>query len=192
MSNLTDAEFVEIVENCQTMALAAKKVGMAYTTFIKKAKRLGCYKPNQCKKGVKCNEVYGFPKNRIPTEDILAGKYPNIATYKLKLRLIREGYLEDKCSICGWDKKSDGREFTPCELDHINGNPTDHRLENLRIICPNCHSLTETYRFRRGKTNESLGRKLLDDNKANSVKADTEVNVNANTELNQNESSVNA
>lgn len=192
MSNLTDTEFVEIVENCQTMALAAKKVGMAYTTFIRKAKRLGCYRPNQSKKGVKCNEVYGFAKNRISTEDILAGKYPNIATYKLKLRLIREGYLEDKCSICGWDKKPDGREFTPCELDHINGNPTDHRLENLRIICPNCHSLTETYRFRRGKTNESLGRKLLDDNKANSVKADTEVNVDANTELSQNESSVNA
>jgi 5-methylcytosine-specific restriction endonuclease McrA len=168
-SNFTDAEFVEIVNSCPTMALAAKKLGMAYMTFKRKAIKLGCYKPNQSKKGVKCNEVYGYRKNRIPTEDILAGKHPEIATYKLKIRLIREGYLKDECSICGWNKKPEGQEFTPYELDHINGNPTDHRLENLRIICPNCHSLTETYRFRRGKTNEAQGRKLLDANEANST-----------------------
>lgn len=67
-----------------------------------------------------------------------------------------------------WLEKPKGRNLTPCELDYINGDPTDHRLENLRLICPNCHSLTEAYRFRRGKTNESLGRKLLDENEANS------------------------
>lgn len=167
--NFTDEEFVKIVSECQTMALAAKKLGMAYSSFIRRAKKLNCYKPNQSKKGVKSNEVYGYRKNRIPTEDILAGKHPEIATYKLKLRLLREGYFEDKCSICGWHEKPEGHEFSPCELDHINGIPTDHRLENLRILCPNCHSLTETYRFRRGKTNESQGRKLLDENEANST-----------------------
>lgn len=167
-SDFTDEEFVEIVKNCQTMALAAKKIGMAYTSFIRKAKKLGCYKPNQGHKGVNAKKEYGFSKAHIFIEDILAGKYPQYQTYKLKIRLITEGYFEDKCSMCGWDKKPEGREFTPCELDHINGNPTDHRLENLRLICPNCHSLTETYRFRRGKTNESLGRKLLNENEANS------------------------
>ena len=185
-SELTDEEFVKIVTECQTMAYAAKKVGMAYTTFIRKAKKLGCYNPNQGGKGTKKEMPI------IPLSDILSGKYPAYQTYKLHVRLIKEGYFEDRCSICGWDKKPEGREFTPCELDHINGSPTDHRLENLRLICPNCHSLTGTYRFRRGKTNEPQGRKLLDGIEANSVKADTEVNVNANTELSQNESSVNA
>src|SRR5574344_1831528 len=132
---ISDEEFINIVEKCQTMALAAKKTGMAYTSFIKKAKRLGCYKPNQGHKGV----MTGPRTTRVPTEDILAGKYPQYQTYKLKTRLITEGYLEDKCSICGWDKKPEGSKFTTCELDHINGNPTDHRLKNLRIICPNCH-----------------------------------------------------
>lgn len=162
-SNFTDDEFVEITKKCLTMAQAAKALGMAYASFIKRAKALNCYNPNPGGKGTKKN------KPSIKIEDILAGKYPNYQTYKLKRRLIKLGYLEDKCSICGWDKKPEGSEFSPCELDHINGNPTDHRLENLRIICPNCHSLTETYRFRRGKTNESLGRKLLNENEANSA-----------------------
>ena len=74
--------------------------------------------------------------------------------------------------------------MTPCELDHINGDPTDHRLENLRLICPNCHSLTPTYRFRRGKTNEAQGRKLLDAIDANSTNSSEDVNSEDNDELN--------
>lgn len=156
MSNqiYSDEEFVEIVKKCKTMAYAAKQVGMAYTSFIRRAKKLNCYNPNPSKKGIKCSEVYGHNSLYIPTEDILAGKYPYYETYKLKLRLINEGYFKDECSICGWHEKMPGAKYTPCELDHIDGNPTNHALSNLRILCPNCHSLTKTYRFRRGKKNK--------------------------------------
>lgn len=156
---MTDEEIILITQKSGTMALAAKRCGMTYTTFIRKAKKLGIYKPNQSGKGMK--EDY-IRKNTILLEDILAGKYPQYQTYKLKIRLIKEGIFEDKCQLCGWNKKLKGSEFTPCELDHIDGNPENHKLENLRILCPNCHSLTKTYRFRRGKTNEQRGRKLLD------------------------------
>jgi hypothetical protein len=166
---ISDEEFIKITENCQSMTLAAKLTGMSYDSFKQRAKELKCFKPNPGGKGLKKPNAFGHDKNQILTKDILAGKYPQYQTYKLKLRLITEGYLEDKCSMCGWDKKPEGAKFTPCELDHINGIPTDHRLENLRIICPNCHSLTKTYRFRRGKTNESQGKKFLDDNDANST-----------------------
>lgn len=139
---------------------------MSFGSFKRRAIALNVYNTNQSGKGIKRVRK----KNVITTADILNGKYPHYSTYKLKLRLIKEGYIQDRCSLCGWDKKPVGRTYTPCELDHINGNPTDHRLENLRLICPNCHSLTPTYRFRRGKTNEAQGRKLLVAMESNSVK----------------------
>ncbi len=66
-------------------------------------------------------------------------------SYKLKKRLYEEKIKKPKCELCGWAKRSsDGR--LPLELDHVNGNRRDNRLVNLRILCPNCHSLQITHR----------------------------------------------
>ncbi|HRH31255.1 MAG TPA: HNH endonuclease signature motif containing protein [Candidatus Paceibacterota bacterium] len=71
-------------------------------------------------------------------------------SYKLKVRLFKEKIKEPACEICGWSKMSiDGR--IPVELDHINGDRYDNRLENLRILCPNCHSLQLTHRGKNKK-----------------------------------------
>ena len=59
----------------------------------------------------------------------------------------RHNVIEYKCQTCG----SDGNwqnGIISLELDHINGDNTDNRIENLRYLCPNCHALTETYRGR--------------------------------------------
>jgi len=83
---------------------------------------------------------------RIPLENILKSN-SNFQSYKLKKRLFAAKLKFPKCEICGWAKESlDGR--IPLELDHINGNSHDNRLENLRVLCPNCHSLQPTHRGR--------------------------------------------
>jgi hypothetical protein len=63
---------------------------------------------------------------------------------RLRNRLFKSGLKEKKCECCGitqWNGKP-----APLELDHINGINTDNRIENLRILCPNCHAQTDTYR----------------------------------------------
>jgi HNH endonuclease len=71
-------------------------------------------------------------------------------SFKLKKRLFLEGLKSPCCEMCGWAEMSkDGR--IPVELDHINGVHTDNRIENLRILCPNCHSLQPTHRGRNQK-----------------------------------------
>lgn len=83
-------------------------------------------------------------------EDYLNNKYP-ITSFKLKNKLLKEGYKECRCEKCGnteWYGKP-----IPLELHHINGDNTDNRIENLQILCPNCHSFTDTYGGRNQKLN---------------------------------------
>jgi len=67
-----------------------------------------------------------------------------IQSYKLKNRLLKESIFDPICSSCKHKIWLDNP--IPLELDHINGNNKDNRLVNLRLLCPNCHALTPTYR----------------------------------------------
>lgn len=73
-----------------------------------------------------------------------------IKSHKLKTRLIREGIFKHKCYGCG-KSRWQGHPI-PIELDHINGDHKDNSLCNLRILCPNCHALTPTYRGKNKRT----------------------------------------
>jgi len=136
-----EEELIKACEISLTMARAAASLEMHFNTFKKHALRLGCYKTNQGGKGTtKKSNV----QRTIPLYEILEGKHPQFQTNKLKVKLLKSGQLKNECSICGISSWN-GQKLV-CELDHINGKRTDHRLENLRMLCPNCHSQTETFR----------------------------------------------
>jgi hypothetical protein len=91
----------------------------------------------------------GGYKPIVPLSSILK-KNTEYQSFKLKKRLFIENIFKQKCILCNWAEKSiDGR--IPLELDHINGDRKDNRLENLRILCPNCHSLQSTHRGKNKK-----------------------------------------
>lgn len=129
----------EAIKSSKTMAEAARKMDMPFSTFKRKAGHL--YQPNQGGKGVSKNTQ----KNRIiPINDILNGYHPQYQSNKLRIRLLKEGIKKAECENC---KNHEWMGYPiSLELDHINGDSKDHRIENLRILCPNCHAQTDTYR----------------------------------------------
>ena len=78
-----------------------------------------------------------------PIEKYLSNEI-SIQSFKLRNRLLKEGVFKHQCMNCKNTAWLD--QPIPLELDHINGNNQDNRLENLRMLCPNCHALTPTYR----------------------------------------------
>lgn len=93
--------------------------------------------------------LHGVGKPHWTLDEVLV-QGSNYQSYKLRNRLFAAGLKPQHCEKCGWAQRSpDGR--LPLELEHINGNSTDNRIENLKILCPNCHSLTPTYRRRKKK-----------------------------------------
>ena len=88
----------------------------------------------------------GIGKPIVPLAKILV-RNSNYQSYKLKKRLFKEKLKKEECENCSWrDKTLDGR--IPVEIHHINGNSRDNRIGNLRILCPNCHSLQNNHRGR--------------------------------------------
>ena len=139
MKNIDKDNFIKICNNSLSMLEASNKLGLHFNTFKKYAVLFGCYKPNKSGKCIKKKSNNGYL-----LEDILSGKHPQYQTYKSRNRLIESGLKLNVCEICGiyeWNGKP-----LNLELHHKDGNSKNHKLDNLILICPNCHSQTDTFR----------------------------------------------
>ncbi len=130
-NKFTDAELISQHKLMPNLGKLSHFFSVPDVTVWRRAKRLGL--------GFKS----GGKTTKIELSEILEGKHPHYQTLKLKHRLISEGVLEDKCDECNtmeWLGKK-----LELHLDHVDGDGHNHKRPNLRLLCPNCHSQTETW-----------------------------------------------
>jgi len=134
------AKSKSIAEVCRYLGI--KPNGGNYKTIHKEIKEYDIDTSHFTGQG--WNVGLGFkPKKKRPLEEILT-ENSNYQTFKLKNRLFEEGLKERRCECCNnteWLNKP-----IALELHHIDGDNTNNKIENLQILCPNCHAQTDTYR----------------------------------------------
>lgn len=117
-------KFIEVATSSVTVMLAAAKLDIHYSTYIRYAKKFGVYRPNQGGKG-----THKFPKKGIiPLQEILEGKHPGYSRGHLKKRLLREGLKKNECEGCKNDGTWLGKPLS-LQLHHKDGNSRNHRWE---------------------------------------------------------------
>lgn len=148
----TEAQLREAVANSRSfrqtlLALGIKAEGGNYRTVRRDISKLGL--STQHFSGQGWRRAHTEPVRPAKPLTAILVKDSSASTSHVRKRLLTAGLLAPRCAVCGLSKWR-GRPLT-LELDHINGVNNDHRLENLRLVCPNCHSQTDTFRGRNVK-----------------------------------------
>jgi len=143
--NLSDEEFSALIARNHSWCACAKEIGLSPNgsnskiQLKKRVEELGLDISHfdQTQDARKASIKYTLEEIMVENST-----YQNIT--KLKERIIRDHIIPYQCAICGNTGEWLGQRLG-LQLDHINGKHFDHRKENLRFLCPNCHSQTETF-----------------------------------------------
>lgn len=132
-------ESISIADVCRKCGW--KPTGANYTVIKRYIKELNIDTSHFTGKRSNINNIHN-KHNEKPVEDYLKqDSYVKLSI--LKYKLIKEGLKKYECEKCGCNKWNN--EQISLELHHINGDNTDNRLENIQLLCPNCHSQTDNY-----------------------------------------------
>lgn len=102
--------------------------------------------PNNIFCSTNCHNKYKYQEYIKKWKNCEAdGLYKDGSLSKYIKKYIFEKY-DNKCSKCGWGIKNEYTGNVPLEIEHIDGNSENNKEENLTLLCPNCHSLTKTYK----------------------------------------------
>lgn len=140
--NLTKEEIVEAQGKSHSALQTARRLHVSYPTYKKYAKIHDVFKTPQWGDAKVIGPIPHGPcnpfKGKFPINEILAGKHPDFPTHRLKDKLIRSGIKEGKCEQCGYAERrlTDGK--LPLLLNYDDGDRTNHKIENLIILCYNC------------------------------------------------------
>lgn len=143
MKKIDEDEIRRICSESKTMGEACKKLQVSPRWLREKATQLGCWFPNQGGKDVS-RTPYFHPHRIFDLKDWEDDKVINIARAAILRHVLKNDLIPYSCSECGLTEWN-GKKIT-LDLDHINGNGKEHRKNNLRFLCPNCHSQTDTFR----------------------------------------------
>ena len=136
-------DILQWIEENQSKAFMAKELHCKQETLNNYLKKMGIeYSGNQSGKG------FTKVKKRWSLEEYLQNS-SDIQTFKVKTRILEEGIKEHKCECCGLSEWL-GQPI-PLELHHIDGDRTNNVLRNYQLLCPNCHSFTDSYRGKNAK-----------------------------------------
>ena len=91
----------------------------------------------------------------VPWSEVLVKNSPHVMTRRRVNRLLKEKLLQNKCDVCGMGPTWQNKPIT-LRLDHINGIRNDHRITNLRLVCPNCDSQLSTFCGRNKRNTKNL------------------------------------
>ena len=145
--NISETEIRYAMENTKSNAAAARFLKVSFTTYKKYArmytdsesgKTLYELHKNQYGVGI-TKDVVKAAGGRYSIENILSGKHPTYPVWKLRNRILALGILPEKCSCCGYEERRVSDDTVPLLLDHIDGDTTNHKIENLRMLCLNCY-----------------------------------------------------
>jgi len=138
---LLESEILSVQTRARSAMEAARILGVSYNTYKKYARKYGMFENLKNPTGVGIKKGYNIRRGVYSLKDLLEGKYPNYPVWKLKRRILLNGYMLEKCNNCGFEERRITDNRVPLVLDFLDGDRKNHKYENLRMLCLNCSYL---------------------------------------------------